>query len=441
MKKVSIGFVIAPGFRPTDVVLPDAVLGPLPRHQVYYVAENLGFVYGKAGFPIKPNATFETCPHLDVLVVGELPDAKLSNEGLIQFIQSRAETARYVVGVSNGVIALGIAGVLKGRKATADRANVNRLGDFGVTPVDCNHPVVDGKFYTSGPSTGAIESAFMVMRELHGDRISRYLELNLEYNPQQQYPAPAAGERANIASLKDATPMKVAVLTPPSLYVPDVVGAIDVFGSIPGTEVFYVWKQKGLATGMAGPQLHSTTTFDECPQVDVIIVGAVRPEVSSDREVAEFLRQQAGEARAVIGTCAGVLVLGAAGLLEGKKAVTNFHMAHLLPSLGALTSEKEVEVDGKLYTAGPAVGAYEAAIMAANDIYGDEIARHLEQHVLEYHPHPVFGVGSPKLAGKLLTAISRTIAAPLTSFYRAKAKRGYWNYRRQSNSRLAYPHQ
>ena len=424
-KSASIGFVLAPGFRAADVVGLHAVLGAFPGNRLYYAAEHLHCLYGKSNFPIVPNTTFAACPQLDVLVVGELPDAALENPRLIAFIQTRAPAATYVIGVSNGVVALAKAGLLQGLEATADRANTAKLAEFGAIPVERSSTVVAGKYHTSGPSTGGIESAFIVMRALRGDTVTRMLELNLEYNPQRQFSGPAHPAENGADSQADR-PLKVAVLTPPRMYVPDVVGAIDVLGALPGADVLYVWKQTGEARGMlAGPTLVADTTFEQCPQVDVLIAGAVLPGYSTDTAVTDFVIRQAGKAAAVVGICEGVMLLGAAGLLTGKRATTNFHMLKLLPQVGAVPSEAAVEVDGKIYSAGPAVSSYEAALQVVRDMYGAGMAQHIEQNVLEYAPHPVFGVGSPRLAGKMRTGISKFLTAVISLMYLRAAKAGY----------------
>ena len=375
-------------------------------------------------FFLMANATFDNCPHLDVLVVGEVADAQLENSAFLGFLKSRVKSSRYVIGVSNGVVALAKAGVLKGRQVTADSRNLAVLKTLGAEPVNRRCTVVDGKFYTSGPATGGIESAFMVMRELRGDRPTKLIELTVEYNPRPQFPA-LGSQEPNTCDLQSLKPLKVAVLMPPLIYAPDAMGAIDVFSQIPSTEVFYVWKEKGKARSMLGPMLAADTTFEECPQVDVVIVGAVMPWVFYDQPVNDFMIRQEKGAQAMLSTCGGVFVYGGSGLLEGKRAASNFHMVDLLPCVGAIPSHKEIEVDGKFYTAGPAIGSYEAALMAVRKLYGDDVARHIEQDLLEYEPHPVFGVGSPELAGELLTFVSHACVVPFNPFVRVMAKKGY----------------
>ena len=149
------------------------------------------------------------------------------------------------------------------------------------------------------------------------------------------------------------------------------------------------------------------------------------PKISCDKEVNEFFKKQEKEATAIISTCAGVFVVGGSGLLAGKRAASNFHMTKYLTHVGAIPSHAEVETDGKFYSAGPAVGSYEVALMVVKKMYGEDAAQHIEQNLLEYSPNPVLGVGSPELAGKFKTAISKMLIAPINPIYKWTAKRGY----------------
>ncbi|WP_432664182.1 DJ-1/PfpI family protein [Wukongibacter baidiensis] len=419
--KRKIGFLLMPGFRNADVVGTEAALRFHPNNKIYYIGEQEGLITGSSQYPLKSTTTFSKCPNLDVLIIPEIPTEALTNEQMIQFIQRQTENCSYVIGISSGVLALGKAGVLKGKHATADRNSLSLLKSYEVTPVDKKSFVKDGKFITAGPSTAAIESAFYLMSKLHGNTIAKMLELNLEYNPQasfkdihQEY-LPEVGKK----------PLKVAVITPPGLYLPDVAGAIDVFSSLPNVEIYFVWKDKGEKKAIVGPTLVSNMTFKECPQVDVLISGAILPKETVDPELIEFYQQQAPRAQAVIGVCAGVFVAGAAGLLEGRMSVTNFHMLGMLKGVGAVRHNTETASDGKYHTAGPAIGSFEVALQVVSQLYGRETAAYIENIKMEYNPQPIFNIGTPKKAGKLRYIISIIITSPIISLYKPKVRRTY----------------
>ena len=81
--------------------------------------------------------------------------------------------------------------------------------------------------------------------------------------------------------------------------------------------------------------LTPTTTFADCPQLDVICVpgGGGTDDMVNDAEMLDFLRRQAEGAKYITSVCTGSLVLGAAGLLQGYRAATHWTaMDYLAPS-------------------------------------------------------------------------------------------------------------
>jgi len=92
----------------------------------------------------------------------------------------------------------------------------------------------------------------------------------------------------------------------------------------------------------SGLSLVPTHTFENCPQLDLIcipggsagVVGAM-----GDPDTIEFVQRQARAAKYVTSVCPGAFILGAAGLLKGRRATTHWAFTELLPLVGA-THEK-----------------------------------------------------------------------------------------------------
>ncbi|QPS39750.1 DJ-1/PfpI family protein [Burkholderia oklahomensis] len=198
-------------------------------------------------------------------------------------------------------------------------------------------------------------------------------------------------------------PLKIGFLLAPGVAVMDLFGAHAVFGFAPRTELHMLWKTRDAISALPPFPIAATTAFADCPDdLDALVVGAVPADVIADEEVVAFVRRHASRARYVIGICGGVLLLGAAGLLDGRRATTNFHVLDALADLGAQpVGGGEVVIDGNLYTAGPATGGFEAALLVLAELRGVEQAKHVEL-TIEYHPRPPFGVGAPELAGPAL---------------------------------------
>ena len=65
-----------------------------------------------------------------------------------------------------------------------------------------------------------------------------------------------------------------------------------------------------------------------------------------DAEVLAFLREHAGRVRFLTSVCTGALILGAAGLLRGRRATTHWASHDLLAAFGAIPTAGRVVRDG-----------------------------------------------------------------------------------------------
>ncbi|MEU3711923.1 DJ-1/PfpI family protein [Streptomyces catenulae] len=201
--------------------------------------------------------------------------------------------------------------------------------------------------------------------------------------------------------------LDVGILVCPGYLPVDVIGAHTLLGFQPEVKVHLVWKNRDEIEGTPNFPTRATTTFEECPaDLDVLLAGAVPAEILEDTETLEFLADRGGRAKWVAGVCLGSLLMGAAGLLRGYRATTNFHAYDLLPYYGAtLVPTNRVVTDRNRITAGPATGGIEIALRLLQNLRSTEAAR-LSELGWEYAPEPLFGVGTPELAGPELTAAS-----------------------------------
>ena len=198
-------------------------------------------------------------------------------------------------------------------------------------------------------------------------------------------------------------PIRVGVLIEPGVLLMDVVGVQSIFGFSPGVELYHVGKTKETVRAWGDLPLSATTTYEECPPLDVLVAGAMAPQVYSDPDTIAFVQEQERHDPYFIGICAGALLYGAAGLLQGRRATTNLQCIDRLAEFGCDVVEGgSVVEDGKLFTAGPATGGFEAALLVLSRLCGEHAAK-LQELNVEYHPTPIFGVGTTELAGPELT--------------------------------------
>ena len=140
-------------------------------------------------------------------------------------------------------------------------------------------------------------------------------------------------------------------------------------------------------------------TFAEAGQADLLCVpgGFGVGAALGDAETVDFVREQAAGARYVTSVCTGAFLLGAAGLLRGKRATTHWAYTDLLPLVGAEFAPGRVVVDGSTITGGGVTAGLDFGLTVAAEVAGPEVAQSI-QLALEYDPAPPFDAGSPDKA-------------------------------------------
>lgn len=208
-------------------------------------------------------------------------------------------------------------------------------------------------------------------------------------------------------------PFHIGLLLFPDITQLDLTGPYEVFIKFPDAQVHLIWKTRDPVTVGGGMQIVPTTTFSDCPRLDLICVpgGAGMNPLLNDAETLEFIRRQAKSARYVTSVCTGALVLGAAGLLVGKRAATHWMSREMLPAFGATAVAERVVVDGNIITGGGVTAGIDFALRVAAEAFGPELAQAIQLSI-EYDPHPPFDAGSPEGAGAALAAKVRGAAAP-----------------------------
>lgn len=202
-----------------------------------------------------------------------------------------------------------------------------------------------------------------------------------------------------------AAPLRFGILMFPDLMQLDLAGPAEVFGAVPGAELHLIWKTLGPVANSAGWRMVPTTTFADCPPLDVICVPGGRGQVAlmDDDETLGFLRRCSAGARFTTSVCTGSLVLGAAGLLRGYRAACHWMSRDQLALLGAMPVAERVVRDRDRITGGGVTAGIDFGLTVVAELCGPEVAK-LVQLGLEYDPAPPFAAGSPEGAGPGLVA-------------------------------------
>jgi cyclohexyl-isocyanide hydratase len=202
--------------------------------------------------------------------------------------------------------------------------------------------------------------------------------------------------------------LQVGLLTFPGVQSLDLIGPYEVFSNLPGISVHLVWKDLEPIQASGGIRFWPTATFDTCPELDVICVpgGKGVDVLVEDRDTLAFVAHHAKRARFITSVCTGALVLGAAGLLRGRRATTHWAFMDLLAPFGATAVRERVVQDGNLVTGGGVTAGIDFALALARELVGEEEAQAVQLH-LEYLPAPPFNAGSVDTAPAAVTSLVR----------------------------------
>jgi cyclohexyl-isocyanide hydratase len=205
----------------------------------------------------------------------------------------------------------------------------------------------------------------------------------------------------------------------------DLTGPAQVLSRVPGAQVHLAWKNLEPVATDVGFAIQPTTTFADCPQLDVLCVpgGFGIAAQLTDRETLDFLRRQGEGARYVTSVCNGALVLGAAGLLAGYKSACHWMWRQYLPLFGAEPVAARIVRDRNRISGGGVTAGIDFGLALAAELAGEETARTL-QLAFEYDPQPPFDCGSPEKAGpervgRLRQMLAERISQAEARIYRA----------------------
>jgi cyclohexyl-isocyanide hydratase len=214
------------------------------------------------------------------------------------------------------------------------------------------------------------------------------------------------------------TPFRIGFLLFDDLTQLDFTGPLQVLSRLPGAEVHLAAKTLDPVATDCGPFILPTTSLADCPQLDLLCVpgGFGIDDAMRDDEIIAFVRLQSTKARYVTSVCTGSFVLGAAGLLDGKRATTHWSYHEALADVGATPVRQRVVRDGNLFTGGGVTAGIDFALTIVRDIAGQSVAEAI-QLGLEYDPAPPVDSGAPEKASEpVLSAVTSRFRPRLEAF-------------------------
>jgi len=150
------------------------------------------------------------------------------------------------------------------------------------------------------------------------------------------------------------------------------------------------------ADGLVFTRLTPLSDIEAC---DLLLIpgGFGTTEAMNDRDFIAEIRRLADGARYVTSVCTGSLVLGAAGLLKGRRAACHWAWRDQLALFGAIPDPARVARDGRYITGGGVTAGIDFALTVVAELAGEDMAQSI-QLAVEYAPDPPFNAGRPETA-------------------------------------------
>lgn len=178
----------------------------------------------------------------------------------------------------------------------------------------------------------------------------------------------------------------------------DAIGPYESLSRLPEVEIRFVGKRQGsVRTGDGFLALHADSATASETEAGMLIVpggerGAVRRELE-DEELRGWIARIDSTSTRTCSVCTGSLILGAAGLLKGRRASTHWAARDYLKHFGAAWSGERVTEDGKYLTSAGVSAGIDLGLRLCAEIAGRETAEAV-QLSMEYDPDPPFATGS-----------------------------------------------
>ncbi|OBJ27840.1 DJ-1/PfpI family protein [Mycolicibacter virginiensis] len=208
--------------------------------------------------------------------------------------------------------------------------------------------------------------------------------------------------------------MQIAIVLYPGFTSLDFIGPYEMLRWLPDAQVRFVWHEPGPITADSGVLVVGAThSFDETPAPDVILIpgGMTTMEHARDEKLLDWVRAAHQTATWTASVCSGSVVLGAAGLLTGKRATSHWMALPALKTFGATAvGDERIVHEGDIVTCAGVSAGIDLGLWLAGQIGGEGRAKAI-QLSMEYDPQPPFDSGHTSKASAQTKAAATALMA------------------------------
>lgn len=198
----------------------------------------------------------------------------------------------------------------------------------------------------------------------------------------------------------------------PELTQLDLTGPFEVLSRLPKSRALLIAQTLEPVRSDCGLRILPDVTFETAPKLDLLCIpgGPGTLGAMQNPALLAYIRAAAEAAQLVTSVCTGSLLLGAAGVLRGRRAACHWAFRDLLSLTGAIPDPARVVEDGRFITGGGVTAGLDFALTLLARLQGAAFAQSV-QLALEYDPAPPFNAGSPERAPPALIEAYRTSIA------------------------------
>lgn len=160
----------------------------------------------------------------------------------------------------------------------------------------------------------------------------------------------------------------------------DAYGPIEMFGNVGRRlKIVTVARQAGPVPSSQGVATQAEFGFDDCPELDWILVpgGWGTLAAVNDAATLDWLQARAAKAELVMSVCSGSAILAKAGLLDGRKATSNKllfdQLANYGPQVEWVRKARWVDDGDRVTSSGVSAGT-DMALHVIGRFFGEETA-------------------------------------------------------------------
>lgn len=189
----------------------------------------------------------------------------------------------------------------------------------------------------------------------------------------------------------------IAIVMYPGLTALDLVGPLQVLHTL---ELFEPRFRTVIVAPDAGPMdtdvhvpMIASATFEDVHEPYVLLVPGGRMatiRAMSDPMIRDYVTGAAISAEIVSSVCTGALILASVGLLEDRRATTNWFYHQVLKSFGARYTAERWTHDGRFITSAGVSAGIDMALYLVSQLTDEDTAKRVER-AMDYDPQPPFG--------------------------------------------------